>query len=281
MPKRSRLTKLVQRVDAATDGAPPAGTVPSGFPTLDDNLGGGFRRGDLIVLGGDVGVGKSALALAIALRAAESGRTVEFFTAEMDPERVLERALAIEGRCSIDQLRTGEMDEETRANVGAATLRLHERLPKIARMPAGGADGVAKAVAKTPGTEMVVIDPLQSVPSGALAQEEELAHAVRRLKDAAVSANVALVLTSHLPMLPNVRENMRPTLDDFGALGAVKQLADVVLGLYRDELYNPAFGQEGATELAIMKNRTGATTYLDLFYYKKWLRFEDMVDPDR
>jgi replicative DNA helicase len=119
------------------------------------------------------------------------------------------------------------------------------------------------------------------VPSGALAQEEELAHAVRRLKDAAVSANVALVLTSHLPLLPNVRENMRPTLDDFGALGAVKQLADVVLGLYRDELYNPAFGQEGATELAIMKNRTGATTYLDLFYYKKWLRFEDMVDPDR
>ena len=165
--------------------------------------------------------------------------------------------------------------------VGAASLRLHDRLPKIARMPAGGAEGVAKAVAKTPGTELVVIDPLQHVPHGALVQDEELANAVRRLKDAAVTANVALILTSHLPALPSIRENMRPTLDDFGALGAVKQLADVVLGLYRDELYNPAFGQEGATELAIMKNRTGATTYLDLFYYKKWLRFEDMVDPDR
>jgi replicative DNA helicase len=95
MPRRSRLTQLVKRVDAIADGAPPANTVPTGFPTLDKNLGGGVRRGDLVVLGGDVGVGKSALALAIALRAAESGRGVEFYTAEMDAERVLERALAI------------------------------------------------------------------------------------------------------------------------------------------------------------------------------------------
>jgi replicative DNA helicase len=119
------------------------------------------------------------------------------------------------------------------------------------------------------------------VPSGALAQEEELAHAVRRLKDAALSANVAMLVTSHLPALPSSRDNMRPQLDDFGALGSIKQLADVVLGLYRDELYNASFGQEGATELAILKNRTGPTTYIDLYYYKKWLRFEDMVDPDR
>jgi replicative DNA helicase len=281
MPRRSRLTQLVKRVDAIADGAPPANTVPTGFPTLDKNLGGGVRRGDLVVLGGDVGVGKSALALAFALRAAESRRGVEFYTGEMDAERVLERALAIEGRASIDELRTGIMDEITRANVGAATLRLHDHLPKVARMPAGGADGLLKAIGKTAGTELVVVDPLQHVPHGALAQDEELAHAVRRLKDAAVSANVALIVTAHLPALPAVRENMRPVLDDFGALGAVKQLADVVLGLYRDELYNPAFGQEGATELAILKNRTGATTYIDLFYYKKWLRFEDMVDPDR
>ena len=281
MPKKSRLTRLVQRVDAAADGAPPDGTVPTGFPTLDKLLGGGVRRGDLVVLGGDVGVGKSALALAFAHRAAEAGRAVEFYSAEMDSERMLERALAIEGRVSIEQLRTGDMDDETRASVGAATLRLHERLPKMIRMPAGGAEAVAKAVAKGAATELVVVDPLQHVTSGALAQDEELAHAVRRLKEAAVSAGVAVIVTAHLPAMPAVRENMRPTLDDFGALGAVKQLADVVLGLYRDEMYNDSFGQEGATELSILKNRTGSMSYVDLFFYKKWLRFEDMVDPDR
>ncbi len=281
MPKRSPLKGIVHRVDATSDGAPPAGTVPTGFPTLDKLLGGGLRRGDLVVLGGDVGVGKSAFALAVALRAAGAGRTVEFFSAEMEPERVLERALAIEGRASIDQLRSGEMDEETRASVGAATLRLQEVLPKVARMPAGGAEAVVRAVGQRDATELVVIDPLQHVSTGALAQEEELAHAVRRLKDAAVNSGVALFVTAHLPALPATRDNMRPNLDDFGALGAVKQLADVVLGLYRDELYHTSFGQEGATELLILKNRTGPTTYIDLFYYKKWLRFEDMVDPDR
>jgi replicative DNA helicase len=281
MPRPSRLKQLVQRADAVADGARAEGTVPTGFPTLDKLLGGGMRRGDLIVLGGDVGVGKSALALAFALRAAEAGRGVEFYTAEMEPERVLERALAIEGRASIDQLRGAEMDDETRASVGAATLRLHDRLPKVGRMPAGGPEAIARGVAKSETVELVVLDPLQHVASGALVQDEEHAHAVRRLKDIAVNAGVAVLVTSHLPALKPGRENMRPTLDDFGALGAVKQIADVVLGLYRDEMYAPAFGTEGATELAILKNRTGATTYIDLYYYKKWLRFEDMVDPDR
>ena len=69
----------------------------------------------------------------------------------MDAERVLERALAIEGRASIDELRSGVMDDETRASVGAATLRLHDRLPKVARMPAGAPDAVAKAVGEGAG----------------------------------------------------------------------------------------------------------------------------------
>jgi replicative DNA helicase len=281
MPRKSRLKQLVERADAVADGAPATGTVPSGFPTLDQLLGGGFRRGDLIVLGGDVGVGKSALALGIALRASEAGRAVEFYSAEMEPERVLERALAIEGRASIDQLRGAEMTDETRASVGAATLRLHDRLPRVSRMPGGGVDAAARVLKQRESAELVVIDPLQHVAKGVVPADEEIAHVVRRLKELAVTMSVAMLVTSHLPALKPGRENMRPTLDDFGALGAVKQLADVVLGLYRDELYAPAFGTEGATELAILKNRTGPTTYIDLYYYKKWLRFEDMVDPDR
>jgi len=78
-----RLADLLKRTDAIADGAPTADTVPTGFPTLDRLLGGGLRRGDLIVLGGDVGTGKSALALAIALRAAEDGQPVTYLSVDI------------------------------------------------------------------------------------------------------------------------------------------------------------------------------------------------------
>src|SRR5919202_1675681 len=90
----SPLSLLLRRVDAAVDGAPAPDTIATGFPSLDKLLGGGVRRGDLVVLAGDVGAGKSALALAIGLRAAAGGSRAAFYSGEMTAERVLERALA-------------------------------------------------------------------------------------------------------------------------------------------------------------------------------------------
>src|SRR3954467_1443786 len=111
----SPLSLLLGRVDAVDDGATPVDTIPSGFPSLDKVLGGGLRRGDLIVLGGDVASGKSALALAVGLRIAQGARNTIFYSGEMTPDRVLERALAIEGRTRVDDLRQGKLDEVARA----------------------------------------------------------------------------------------------------------------------------------------------------------------------
>ncbi len=74
------------------------------------------------------------------------------------------------------------------------------------------------------------------------------------------------------------RDDPRPSLNDFGALGTVKQLGDVVLGLYREEMYSSDSGVEGATELLILKNRNGPTGFIDLYFYEHWMRFEDMLD---
>ncbi|MGI9040239.1 MAG: DnaB-like helicase C-terminal domain-containing protein [Gemmatimonadales bacterium] len=71
----------------------------------------------------------------------------------------------------------------------------------------------------------------------------------------------------------------RPTLDDLGALGSVKQNADLVLTIYREEMYRPGHGVEGATELIVAKNRNGPTGFVDLYFYPRYLRFEDMLDP--
>src|SRR5437870_105155 len=130
----SPLSVLLSRVDATADGSPSRETVPSGFPSIDAHLGGGFRLGDLIVLGGDASSGKSALALAFAVRAAGQGKRVAFLTGEMSVERVLERIIGIEARTNIDGLRQGTLDDETRAAAGAVALRLRDRLPSIDRL---------------------------------------------------------------------------------------------------------------------------------------------------
>lgn len=273
----SPLSLLLRRLDAVADGAPSADTVPSGFPSLDKMLGGGLRRGDLVVLGGDVGSGKSAFALAVALRVSQQGRPTMFYSGEMLVERVLERALAIEGRARIDDLRRGTMDDATRAGVGAAAIRLRDDLPIIERAPVGGLAAIVEEVRAVSGLELVVIDGLEALLPGARESADEAATAVRALKQLALDAKTVVLLTAPLPQL-KTREDHRPVLDDFGAGGAVKERADVVLAMFREGMYDSVRGIEGATELLVRKNRNGGAGYVDLYFYEQWMRFEDMVD---
>jgi replicative DNA helicase len=277
----SPLSVLLSKVDAASDGSAPQEAIASGFQSLDTLLGGGFRRGDLIALGGDVASGKSALALAFAIRASAGGRRVAFLTAEMSTERVLERILAIEARAPIDDLRKGSISDETRASAGAVALRLRDRLPIVERLPIGqAAEQVGALIDGLPGIEFVVIDSLAAFAQNTRPLDEDLASAIRYLKSLALERGVAILVTAPLPQL-SARPDRRPTLDDFGALGSVKQHADVVFGLFRPDMYEPARDIEGATELLIRKNRNGPNGYIDLYFYAQWMRFEDMLDPDR
>ncbi len=267
--------------EALSDGSAKGETIPTGFPSLDALLGGGMRRGDLVVLGGDVSSGKSALALAIALRASTNERTVAFLSGEMTPERVMERALALEGRVSVDELRAGELTDAAHTSVATASLRLRDHGPVLVRLPDSGFTGVSDLTVEHLGLQLVVVDALQSLATGAATLEEELARAVRELKDLAVRRNCAILLVSHMTGTPRGRADARPTLEDFGALGALRQHADVVAAVYREELYNAAPGIRGATELHLLKNRNGPTGYVDLYFYSKWLRFEDVMEPER
>ncbi len=276
----SPISQLLSRVDAIADGAPALDTISSGFQSVDQMLGGGLRRGDLLVLGGDVGSGKSALALAVALRVGRERVNAAFYSGEMMPERVMERALAIEGRVRVDDLRQGSLDDRARAAVGAAAVRLRDTMPRIERMPRGGVAALGAELESQPDVELLVVDSLESLVEGTRPRDEELAQAVVDLKMLALRRSIAVLTTTQLPGLAP-REDRRPHLDDFGALGAVKHHADVILALYREAMYEPEREIEGATELLVRKNRNGATGYIDLYFYAQWMRFEDMLDPDR
>jgi replicative DNA helicase len=286
--KRPSLEALVQRVDERRPGEVPGDTIPSGFASLDKFLGGGLRRRDLIVLGGDIGAGKSALALGLALRVSQQGIGVAYLSGEMDEERLMERALAIEGRVAVDELRGGavaKFSDQMRAGIGAAAVRLRG-LP-LTMLPLAAADfeSMDERLDTVRQLGVVVLDYLQLVPTPAgitrASQDEDLALVLRRLKALALERQVALVVVAQLPRFAPDRPNPRPTLDDFGHLGAIKQHADVVLALYREEMYRPGGGVEGATELLIAKNRNGPTGFVDLYFYRRWMRFEDMLDPER
>ena len=193
VPRRPSLESLVQRVDAHRPGEIPGDTVPTGFPSIDKLLGGGLRRRDLIVLGGDVGRGQ-VVARPGHSRCASPSRTSasSLLSGEMDEERLMERALALEGRVSVDELRAAELSDQMRAGIGAAAVRLRG-LP-LSLLPLAAQD-LETALARLDGLKrvaLIVLDYLQLVPPPAGttrgAQDEEMAAILRHLKAAGARA---------------------------------------------------------------------------------------------
>lgn len=278
----SVLETLVARIDERSPDQRAPDTVPTGFASLDRLLAGGLRRKDLVILAGDVGSGKSALGLGIALRAAAAEVPTLYFSGEMSPDRVFERALALEGRVSIDDLRQGRLDDSHRAAVGAVAVRLRHN-PLVVRPLVGSSfEEVSAGLDMVPRRQLLVVDSLQltAPPRPAARLQERMALAVRALKSLAVERDVAVLVLAQLPGHRAGRPDPRPVLDDLGGFGAVKQNADVVLMLYREEMYRPDQGVQGATELIVAKNRNGPTGFVDLYFYPQWLRFVDMLDAD-
>ncbi len=215
------LERLVARIDATPAGSPDPETVPSGYPSLDRMLGGGLRRQDLIVLAGDVGSGKSALALGIAVRMARAGTPVLFISGEAEPDRILERALAMEGRASVDDLRQGRLDPGARATVGAAAVRLRDAPLALRPMLGGRFAELAETIEMVPPRALVVVDSIGLAPSPqpAARAEERTALVARALKGLALERDVALLVTAPLPRLRPGRPDPRPTLVDLGGVG--------------------------------------------------------------
>lgn len=271
----SPLTRVVARLDRTVAGEVESVLVPTGFPSIDRAIGGGFRRGDLIVLGGDDSAGCSALALGITMRAATRALVL---TSEMHPERVYERALASTAEVPLEALRLGTVNEEERRRLAATAVALRERVPVVETFLSGGLAAIERAVEATPDASLVVVDTLEGMADRDHGLDEALSYAVLALKRLALRRHVAVLLTTHLPSLDRDRKDRRPRLTDFGLGGAVGAQADMVLGLYREEMYDFDLGVAGGAELLILKHREGPRGYVDLYFASRFGRFEDVLD---
>ncbi len=274
----SPLARVVARVDSMRSGERDPSIIATGFRSFDDLIGGGIRGGDLMVLGGDDRVGTSALALAMALRIQE--RTL-LLTSEMHPERAYERALAISAKVALESLRLGVVSEDERVRLAAESVTLRDRAPVIDVLGGGGVDEVVRAVQAAPMPAVVIVDGLEALITSEQSlhqtRDEALAFGILALKRLALASHAAVLVLTHLPQLDRTRQDRRPRLTDFGIRGAVGTHADLVLGLYREDLYDGDLGVAGATELLLLKHRDGALGYVDLFFYEQWMRFEEVL----
>ena len=255
--------------------------IPSGFKELDD-LTSGFQRSEFIVVAARPSVGKTAFALNIAQNVAIQQRLkVAIFSLEMSKEALMQRMLCSEARIDSQRLRKGLLRTEEWGPLTTAAGKLSEATIFIDETP-GISDmqlrAKARRIQSRHGLDLVIVDYLQLMSSirKKEGRTQEISEISRSLKALARELSIPVIALSQLSRAVETRgRDKRPILSDLRESGAIEQDADVVIFLYRDELYNPQSDREGLAEIIIQKQRNGPTGTIELKFFKEFTRFEN------
>jgi len=270
------IEKLYERKELITG-------VPSGFKELD-RMTAGFQPSDLIIVAGRPSMGKTALCLNVAQYAAIEKRIpVAFFSLEMAKEQLVIRMLCSEARVEGTRLRTGFLTESDWPRLTLAAGNLSDAPILIDDSPALSVlelRAKARRLKAEYGLGMLIIDYLQLMRGRARAEsrQQEISEISRSLKALAKELNMPLIAVSQLSRKPEERRDFRPQLSDLRESGAIEQDADVILFLYRDELYNRAEDNpnKGKAEVIIGKQRNGPIGKVELAFLDRYTTFKDL-----
>ena len=260
--------------------------VPTGFVDLDE-MTSGLQKSDLVIVAARPSMGKTSLVLNMGLHAAiEAGKTVGIFSLEMSKEQLFMRMLTSEARVDAHRFRGGYLGEQDYDRLVAAFARLHEAKVFIDDTPSAGIlemRAKARRLKMEHGLDMIVIDYLQLMQGRGRFEnrQQELASISRSLKILAKELAVPIVALSQLSRAPESRSDHRPQLSDLRESGALEQDADVVLFIFREDMY-AADGErapetEGMAELIIGKQRNGPIGTVRLAFLKQYTRFENLA----
>ncbi|NMB74162.1 MAG: replicative DNA helicase [Myxococcales bacterium] len=261
--------------------------VPSGFKDLDD-MTSGFQKGDLVILAARPSMGKTSLALNIAQYAAQKLKLPSLvFSLEMSKESLSMRLLCAEARVDFHRMRQGLLGDAEWGHLARAAGALSEAslyiddTPSIRVMEMRAKARRLQAELRKQNQELalIVMDYLQlgSPPRGMDSREREISEISRSLKALAKELNVPVLALSQLSRKPEGREEKRPQLADLRESGAIEQDADVILFIYRDEIYNPETEDKGVAEVIIGKQRNGPTGKVKLRFFNEYTRFESLA----
>ena len=259
---------------AANPGKLPG--IPTGFSMLDQYIG-GLNKSDLILMAARPGMGKTAIALNMALHAArKSGKTVVIFQLEMSKSQLATRLLSSEALVDSKKLRMGNLNDDDWQRMAGATDLL-QRLPILIDENSGITVPEMKAKCRRLGKDLglIVIDYLQLMhsPKHSDNRVQEVAEISRSLKIMAKELQVPVLCCSQLSRGPESRSDKRPMLSDLRESGSIEQDADIVLFIYRDDYYNNESEKKNAAELIVAKNRHGETGTVELQWMGQFTSF--------
>ena len=274
-PLNQAINEVYANLDElATQGGQLPG-LPTGFSMLDQYIG-GLNKSDLILLGARPGMGKTAIALNMAMSAAKkSGKTVVIFQLEMSRTQLATRLLSTEGFIDSKKLRLGNLNDEDWQNMANATQSLN-RLNILIDENSGITVPEMKAKCRRVNNlGLIVIDYLQLMhaPKHTDNRVQEVAEISRSLKIMAKELNVPVLCCCQLSRGPEGRQDKRPMLSDLRESGSIEQDADIVLFIYRDDYYNNEGENKNAAELIVAKNRHGETGKIDLQWLGQFTAF--------
>jgi replicative DNA helicase len=270
------IEKLFKKKEAVTG-------VPSGFKELD-RMTAGFQPSDLIIIAGRPSMGKTAFCLDVAEYAAiENKIPVAIFSLEMSKEQLVIRMLCSQAHVEGTRLRTGYLNESDWPKLTIAAGSLSESpiyIDDTAALSVLEMRAKARRLKSDHGLGMVIVDYLQLMKgrSRVESRQQEISEISRSLKALAKELNIPVIAVSQLSRKTEERTGNRPQLSDLRESGAIEQDADLILFIYRDEVYNRSEDNpnRGKAEVIIGKQRNGPIGKIDLAFLDKFTTFKDL-----
>lgn len=277
-PLRIGVDKTLTRIEYLSTHKGGVVGIPTGLTDLDLLLG-GLQRSDMIVIAGRPGMGKTSLALSVAHHAARVHKQrVALFSLEMSDEQLTQRLLSIETGIDTQRLRFGDIKEDEWPTFLQASDLLSSSPIFIDDTPAISISDLrskARRLHAEHGLDLLIVDYMQLMRGDSKSEnrQQEISYISRSIKALARELNIPILALSQLSRAVESRQDKRPILSDLRESGSIEQDADIVLFIYRDDVYNPDSEFPNVAEIIVSKHRSGPTGVFSAYYKKHLCQF--------
>jgi replicative DNA helicase len=283
IPIHAAVNNYFDRIDYLMSNKNVVLGVPTGFRDMDKLLG-GFQKSDLIIFAGRPGMGKTSFMLSAALNMARLNARIAIFSMEMGADQIVQRLISMESGINTQNLRLGQLTQQefTRFVHAAGNLsRLNIFIDDTAAMSPLEMRTKCLRLQREHGLDLIVVDYLQLMNASGMYENnrvQEISYISRAMKELAREFNVPLVSAAQLSRAVEQRQDKRPQLSDLRESGSIEQDADVVMFLYRDEVYNEATEFPNQADVIVAKHRNGPTGTVSLYFEKTLTKFMNAAE---